>query len=103
MEPLACHKDGSAIAPAKLAAYPTMMGIPVQWKANGKRHLLPFRRWYPTANCKGKIIIYISQLFTSGISTAPTSVCESPQMIAEEGKERKRSVNVRQFPSIPYF
>ena len=27
------------------------MGIPVQWKANGKRHRFPFRRWYPIANC----------------------------------------------------
>ena len=29
----------------------TLIGIPVQWKANGKRHRLPLRRWYPIANC----------------------------------------------------
>jgi len=46
---------GSILHHTNLAVYFTMMGIPVQWKANGKRHLLPFRRWYPTANCKGKI------------------------------------------------
>ena len=28
----------------------TLMGMPVQWKPNGKRQRLPSMRWNPTAN-----------------------------------------------------
>jgi len=30
----------------------TLIGIPVQWKPNGKRQRLPFNRWKPTMNWK---------------------------------------------------
>ena len=36
---------------SSIAVLHTLIGIPVQWKANGKRHRLPLRRWYPIANC----------------------------------------------------